>query len=135
MPLTLTDPRSLTPTYYQLLYRRVKCSHCGIVHSYDDVLAMVAVNSGFTGIPIKSMAEIEYQLPVKVTTVEQTSVPFCHMCFHPDLLKGLPKADARRQRAAVVGGFTPGPNAKPQPKAKKEPKGPKTYTVDDLDID
>ena len=136
-PKTLIDPKTVTPSFYKMFYHRVKCQHCGLVHSYSEVFAYVAVASGYTAIvpPLKSMGEVEYNLTVKVESQEMRSSPWCHMCWNPDLLKGLPKADAQRQRPIAPSWAGTGLNPNSKAAKDKPKKGPKTYTIDDLDID
>lgn len=135
--MILTDPKHLTPTFYKMFYRRVKCQHCGTTHSYDQIVAMVQVAGGYNGVPVKSMGDVEYNLPIKVETVDLETTPWCHLCFHPDLLKHLPKADPTKQRPQAPSWAGTGlskPKPQPKPKPAKDSSKPKTYTIDDLDI-
>lgn len=139
-PISLINPKSVTPTFYRMTYRRIKCNHCGLIHSHDEVYAMVAVASGFTRVEIKSMSDVMWNLPVKVDTAALDTTPWCHICWNPDLLKGLPKPDAASQRPVTPSwagtGINPNSKAAKDAKDAKKPKKKVwTGTVDDLDID
>src|SRR5262245_41605680 len=137
-PKIMTDPKTMVPHHYKMVYRRIQCKNCGLVHTYDDVYAMIApiAGSGFRIVECYAQSDIEYCLPVKVETATLTTRPFCHICFHPDLLKGKPQPKPQPTRPAPswLGAGLDKPQAKPKPKAD-QPKPPKTYTIDDLDID
>jgi len=137
-PRILTEPQTMVPHHYKMVYRRVQCRNCGLIHSYDDVWAMIqpVAGSGFRIVECYQQSDIEYSLPVKVETAPLVTRPFCHICFHPDLLKGKPKPAAQATKPVPPSWVGAGPQAKPKaPKSKPEPKQPRTYTVDDLDID
>src|SRR5262245_25725570 len=129
-PITHVDPKQVLPSFYKLFYHRIICKHCGITHSHSDVYAAVAIRAGFTYVPLKTLSDLEYNLPVKVETLEATSTPFCHMCWHPGMLNHLPKPiqPAPVPPTWVAAGVD-------KPKKAPKPIGPKTYTIDDLDID
>lgn len=137
-PKSLIDPKSVVPTFYKLFYQRVICKNCGLVHSNDYVRGFFAVASGYSSFECYSMADVEWNIPVKVETLAAKTIPWCHICFHPDLVAKLPKPSAAAQRpiSPSWAGTGLNPNAKPA-KATKPKKEKKVWTgtVDDLDID
>ncbi len=140
-PISLIDAKSIVPTFYKMFYFRTKCTYCGIIHSHDEVFAAMQLVSGVSMVPLKNMADIHYNLPVKVETINKTS-PFCHMCWNPEMLKHLPMADAAKQRPITPSwagtGVNPNSAAAKAHKTKPDTKPKKkvyTGTIDDLDID
>jgi hypothetical protein len=148
MPLILSDPRKtgIAPTFYKLFHHRHQCKTCGLTHTHSEVFAMVAVQgSGFSGVPLHSLSDLQYNIPIKTETLPISTTPFCHICLNPDILKGLPKPNTASQRPpppSWVGlGLTQPKPDRPKSSVRPPRSGstgtpkPKTYTIDDLDID
>lgn len=135
-PKTMINPPDAPPIAYKLFHHKQVCHNCSRVHMHTDFMAMYAhplVKTGFIYVPCHRTSDVAFNAPVQVETKVYDATPYCFECYKPGILSHLPVPPKPTVVKIVVGGPQVTP---PQPKTKpvKQPKGPKTYTIDDLDI-
>jgi hypothetical protein len=98
-------------------------------------MAMVphpTVRTGFVHLPCYTQKDLHYNVPIRVETVAIQTTPFCHQCWRPGMLSGLPTPKPQAPKPAPSWVGTGEPKASGASKTPSRPK--KVYTIDDLEI-
>jgi hypothetical protein len=125
------------PTRYKLFKHHHYCKHCRTTHIHSEFVAIIPHRGGTRGEPLRNGSDVAYNLPVDVVTT-MDSMPFCHECWAPGLLKGLPLPTPQPKPVTPSWqglGVHPD-DLKPKPKPQPQPKQPKSLSaqLDELDI-
>lgn len=83
----MPDISNLRPSKYLLYVRKCTCRKCGQEYTSQELMAIFPAKNGHTAHAVQSF---EWNVPVGITTLNETSIPACTACISSISLSHLP---------------------------------------------
>lgn len=113
LPICLAPQADVPPHSYVLVKHLQVCLHCQSQHEWSEPYSKTFLRSRWerkyvTNLrPIRSPADVQYNLPIGVICREPTRVPFCHECFASVTLSHLPSPPKPEDKSTIIGTSSP----------------------------